>query len=286
MPNTASGDFSSAIRQEFTSGAVAMKRIVAIVFTLLAFLSGSVLAQSARPPDSQVESLIGQMEKAASEFERSLDKNLKKATIRSPSGEMQMESFLEDFNTNIKRLKDRFDKEYSASSELAALMRRATDFDTFIRSQPPTLKGRSEWDVYTSSLNTLAAAYGSAFPMKEDNPPRRMNDLEIKQAADSAVKSGSSLKSSLSKVYGKDEDEARKAAAAEIDAMTKGAKGLKARVDDKKPASGEAQAFTDAVKKLQTTLSTKTLTPEATKALDGINASSRKVEQAFGMTAS
>ena len=45
-------------------------------------------------------------------------------------------------------------------------------------------------------------------------------------------------------------------------------------------------AFTDAVKKLQTTLSTKTLTPEATKAFDGINASSRKVEQAFGMTAS
>jgi hypothetical protein len=262
-----------------------MKRIMTIVLTVLALLSGPALAQSARPPDSQVESLIEQMEKAASQFERSLDRDLKKATVRSPSGEMQMESFLEDFNTGIERLKERFDKEYSASSELAALMHRAMELDTFIRSQPPSLKGRSEWDSYTASLNALAAAYGSSFPMKEDNPPRRMNDLEIKQAADSAVKSGSSLKSSLSKVYGKDEDEARKAAAAEVDAMSKGAKGLKARVDDHKPASGEAAVFTEAAKKLKATLSTKTLTPEATKALDGINVSLRKVEQAFGMTA-
>ena len=262
-----------------------MKCILTMVLTALALLSGPALAQSARPPDSQVESLIGQMEKSASQFERSLDRDLKKATIRSPNGEMQMESFLEDFNTGIKRLKDRFDKDYSASSELLALMRRATELDTFIRSQPPSLKGRSEWDVYAASLNALASAYGSAFPMQEDNPPRRMNDLEIKQAADSAVKSGSSLKSALSKVYGKDEDAARKTAAAEIDAMSKGAKGLKARIDDKKPASGEAAVFTEAVKKLQTTLSAKTLTPEATKALDGINASFRKVQQAFGMSA-
>ena len=261
-----------------------MKRILTIVLASLAFLGGSVLAQSARPPDSQVDSLIEQMEKAASQFERSLDRDLKKATIRSPNGEMQMEPFLEDFNTSIERLKDRFDKDYSASSELTALMRRATDLDNFIRSQPPSLKGRSEWDSYSASLNALAAAYGSAFPMKEDNPPRRMNDLEIKQAADNAVKNGQSLKKSLSKVYGKDEDAARKTAAAEVDAMTKGAKGLKDRVDDRKPASGEAAVFAEAVKKLQTTLGTKTLTVDATKALEGINASFSKVEQAFAMT--
>jgi hypothetical protein len=261
-----------------------MKRILIALAALI--LVAPAFAQSARPPDSQVESLIEQMEKASSQFERALDRDLKRATIRSPNGEMQMEPFLEDFNTSIERLKDRFDKDYAASSELTALMRRATDLDNFIKSQPPSLKGRSEWDSYSASLNALAAAYGSSFPMKEDNPPRRMNDLEIKQAADNAVKSGESLKKQLSKVYGKDDDEARKVAAAEVDAMTKGAKGLKDRVDDRKPASGEAAVFTEAVKKLETTLGSKTLTPDATKALDGIKASYSKVEQAFGMSAS
>jgi hypothetical protein len=262
-----------------------MKRMM-IALAAFAFVAGPAFSQSARPPDSQVESLIEQMQKASSQFERALDRDLKRATIRGPNGEMQMEPFLEDFNTGIERLKDRFDKDYAASSELTALMRRATDLDNFIRSQPPSLKGRSEWDSYSSSLNALAAAYGSSFPMKEDNPPRRMNDLEIKQAADNAVKSGQSLKKQLSKIYGKDDDAARKTASADVDAMTKGAKGLKDRVDDRKPASGEAAVFAEAVKKLETTLGSKTLTPDATKALDGIKASFSKVEQAFGMSAS
>ena len=260
-----------------------MKRFATSILVLTALICGPALAQSARPADSEVEKLIQQVEKSAQVFERELDKDLKKAIVRGPSGEMEMKTFLEDFNTAIDRVKERFEPKYAASSEVTALVRRAGDLDAFVKSQPPSLKGRSEWDSFASSLNSLAAAYGSSFPMKDDNPPRRINDLEVEQAADAAVKSGQSLKRSLSKVYGKEDKEALKTAEDDIDAMTKAAKGLKARVDDKKPASGEAALFVESVQKVKTDIGDRTLTADARTAADGIEASLSKVEQAFGM---
>lgn len=67
------------------------------------------------------------------------------------------------------------------------IMKRAEGLDKFVDSQPASLKGRSEWDTFTASLNELAGAYGTTFPLKADSPPRRMNDLEIQQATESAV---------------------------------------------------------------------------------------------------
>lgn len=260
-----------------------MKIIVAAGATLAALFSVAALAQSARPSDKQVEQLIGELQKSAQTFERALDSNLKKATVRGPGGEVAVEMFLKDFKTDMQRMDERFDAKYAASAELLAVLRRAGGLDTFIDGQPASLKGRSEWDSYSATLNELATAYGSSFPMKADNPPRRMNDLEIEQASDAAVKNGQALRKSLSSVYGKENKDAIKAAQTEIDAMTKAAKGLKARVDDDKPASGEAVVFVEAVEKVQTALGERALTGDAKTAADGITASVSKVKQAFAI---
>jgi hypothetical protein len=163
------------------------------------------------------------------------------------------------------------------------ITKRAEGLDKFIDSQPASLKGRSEWDTFTASLNELAGAYGTTFPLKPDSPPRRMNDLEIQQASDAAVTNGQTLRKSLPSVYGKEDKESIKATEGHIDAMTKAAKGLKARVDEGKPASGEAVVFAEAVAKVQTALGERTLTADAKTAADGINGSLSKVEQAFGI---
>jgi hypothetical protein len=162
-------------------------------------------------------------------------------------------------------------------------MRYAEGMEKFIQSQPPSLKGRSEWDEFKSSLNTLAGAYGSAFPLDPAKPPRRMNDLEIQQAADSAIDHGRDLRGELSKVFDKEDKQGKEAATNDSEAMEKAAKNLKARVDDNKPASGEAAVFADSVKKLQAGLAGKTLTDKAKTANDGISAALSKIEQAFNM---
>jgi len=241
-------------------------------------------AQTARPGDRAVEDLIEQVQKSEEVFVKKLDKNIKKATIRGASGEVEVENFLKDFETNLERLEERFDSKYSASAELNAVMHQAGGIEKFIQSQPPTLKGRSEWDDFKASLQALAAAYGSVFPVDESKPPRRMNDLEIQQAADSAIDHGSKLRRELSDVFTKEEKPAKQTAEENIDAMQKAAKNLKARVDDGKPASGEAGAFAESARQVHSSLGSRTLSDDAKTASDGISAALAKVEQAFNMS--
>lgn len=242
------------------------------------------VAQTARPGDKAVEGMIEQVEKASSTFQRALDKDIKKATVRGAQGEVDMKAFLEDFTTSIERLKDRFDSKYAASAEVNALMSYADGMEKFIQSQPPTLKGRSEWDEFKASLNSLAGAYGTTFPAAP-HPPRRMNDLEIQQAADAAGKNGDNLKRELKTVFGKEDKAGIEAAEGSIEAMHKAAKALKSRVDDGKPASGEAAAFVEAVRKVDASVAGKTLPAKAKTASDGIAAAVAKVEQAFNIPA-
>lgn len=242
------------------------------------------VAQTARPGDKAVEGMIEQVEKASSTFQRALDKDIKKATVRGAQGEVDMKAFLEDFTTSIERLKDRFDSKYAASAEVNALMSYADGMEKFIQSQPPTLKGRSEWDEFKASLNSLAGAYGTTFPAAP-HPPRRMNDLEIQQAADAAGKNGDNLKRELKAVFGKEDKAGIEAAEGSIEAMHKAAKALKSRVDDGKPASGEAAAFVEAVRKVDASVAGKTLPAKAKTASDGIAAAVAKVEQAFNIPA-
>ncbi len=255
------------------------------LMALAAVISFPAGAQTARLGDRAVKDLIGQTEKSAETFKRALDKNIKKATVRGADGEVDMAAFLDDFGTSIERLKERFDAEYAASAELNSVMRYAGDMEKFIQSQPPTLKGRSEWDSFKSTLNSLAGAYGTTFPADEANPPRRMNDLEIQQAADSAVTNGSSLGRELKSVFGKEDKQGIDAAEADIEAMQKAAKAMKSRINSGKPASGEATAFVDSARKLQASLAGKTLPAKAKTANDAIVTAVAKVEQAFNIPA-
>jgi hypothetical protein len=246
-------------------------------------MSLPVSAQTARPGDRAVKDMIEQVEKSEEQFVRALDKNVKRGTVRAPTGEVDVEAFLDDFATSIDRLKERFDAKYSASAELSAVMRYAEGMEKFIQSQPPSLKGRSEWDEFKASLNGLAGAYGSAFPLDPTRPPRRMNDLEIQEAADSAIDHGRDLRGELSKVFGKEDKQGKEAAENDIEAIDKAAKSLKSRVDDGKAASGEAGTFVEAVKKLRSTLGDRILSGDAKTASDGLSAATAKVEQAFNM---
>ncbi|MBB6096086.1 soluble cytochrome b562 [Povalibacter uvarum] len=265
---------------------MSIARILGVVAltALGAVIALPAVAQTARPGDKAVEGLIEQVEKSANTFQKALDKDIKKATVRGAQGEVDVKAFLEDFKTSIERLKERFDKKYAASAELNAVMSYADGMEKFIQSQAPTLKGRSEWDEFKASLNNLAGAYGSNFP-NATNPPRRMNDLEIQDAAAAAGKNGDNLKRELKTVFGKEDKAGIEAAEGSIEAMHKAAKALKSRVDDGKPASGEAVAFVEAVRKVDASVAGKTLPAKAKTASDGIGAAVAKVEQAFNIPA-
>ncbi len=239
-------------------------------------------AQMARPSDRAVEKLIDGAQESLKRFERSLDADLKRGLIRGTSTEVNVEHYLADFNTDIERLRDRFEPGYSASAEALMVLRRANGVDAFVKSQPASLKGRSEWDVAAASFNELAGAYGTTFPMPAEAPPRRINDAEIGQAADAVAKQAGAYKKSLTAAFGKEESEQLKAAQKSADELASAAKALKSRIGSGKAASGEAAVVAEKFAAAEASVTGRTLPEPAVKAWDGVEAAVGKIDQAFG----
>jgi hypothetical protein len=262
-----------------------MRRSILLSSAVLAFIcSLTAAAQGARPSDRTVEKLIDGMQSSFREFERNLDSDLKRGTIRGKKTEVNVENYLDDFETDIKRLQDRFEPQYSASAEVSTVLERANDVDTYIKSQPPSLKGRSEWDAVAAALNELAAAYATKFPMPDDAPPRRINDAEVVQATDAVTKHATAYRKALKDAFTKEESAALQAAQKSVDALSTAAKNLKSRMKSGKPASGEAGVVAEKYAAVQASVAGRTFPEPALAAWKGIEAAVGKINQAFGVT--
>jgi acylphosphatase len=256
---------------------------IALGVILATAMAGSVAAQVARSSDKSVEKLIEGTQKSVQDFERALDKKLREGTIRGATTEVNVESYLKDYDTDLDRLKERFKPDYAASSELQTVLRKGTDIDTFMDSQPASLKGRSEWDVVEANLKQLAGAYATTFPSK-DPAPRRINDGELLAAADAVTKNSQTYKKEIKTAFTKEEKAASEGVQKSVDALANAAKTFKSRVSSDKPASGEAAVLAEKAAAVQTALAGRTLNANAVKAWAGVTAGLAKIDQAFGVS--
>src|SRR5215471_8676372 len=150
-----------------------------------------------RLSDKDVKALIEQIEQNRDKFEGSLDGSQKNAKLRGPNGETDVSAFLDDYKDNIHKLKDRFTDDYSASTELATVLRQSTTIDTYVTNSAPTAKGRSEWTRQAASLKSLAQAYGTTFPTPDGAPVRRINDKETSQSAQALADAADKFKDNV-----------------------------------------------------------------------------------------
>jgi hypothetical protein len=153
-------------------------------------------------------------------------------------------------------------------------------------TQPANLDGTSEWNRLAVSLGELAAVYATAFPLPEGQQARRMNDGEVRKAADDLSKSADRLKNELDSSLKKDKtvDEAtREAAIREVDGLKHDAEKLDSTIGDDKPASGEAQAVLTRAAAIQGAAWGRAMSPAAKSAWDAAGGSIDKIAQAFGL---
>jgi uncharacterized membrane-anchored protein YhcB (DUF1043 family) len=256
---------------------VGMTACVAIAF------ASTALGQTARPSDKAVVSLIETVQKDVKNFERNLDRDVARGKFRGPNAEVDIAAYLDDFDTNLDRLRQRFKKDYSASAEVLTVLKHANGVDRFIASQPPTLKGRSEWDVAKASLNQLAAAYGTTFPAPDDASARRINDGELQQAADAIVKHSQAYRKTLADAYTKDEKAALQTAQKSVDALSSSAKQFKSRITSGEPATGQVADLGAKAAAVETGVAGRQLTAPATETWKGISAALGKINQEFGV---
>ena len=208
-------------------------------------------ARAERLSDKDVKALIDQVDEGRDKFEGNLDGEFKGSTMRGPNGETKVSGALQDYQDNTKKLKERFTPDYSASAEVATVLKQSTAIDTFLKGSATTMKGRSEWDRLTATLKRLAEAYGTTFPFPDGGTARRMNDKETAAAAAAIADAANRFKSDLDKdktLAKPDKDAAKK----DVDALIKLADTVKSRTNDGKPATAEVRQLVEQAAKLQT----------------------------------
>ena len=239
-------------------------------------------ARPERLPDKDVKTLIEQVDEGRDKFEGNLDGPFKASTLRGPSGgETKVAGALQDYQDNTQKLKDRFTPDYSASAEVATVLKQSTAIDAFMQGAPSAMKGRSEWDQQTTNLKHLAESYGTTFPFPDGATPRRVNDKETAATATALATSGDRFKNDLDKDKSLPTPE-KDAAKKDVELLIKQADAVKSRTTDGKPATGEVRQLVEQVAKLQTFVAAhQTLTMANWQA---VQTSLGKLQQAFGLT--
>ena len=234
-----------------------MKIIRTLALVLVAFaVAMPAAAQTNRLYDKDVKQLLDQSKQSYERFWDALDNQIKNTTFKGPTGEWVVKKIDEDYRKAIDTARDRFNDSYSASTEVAAVLRDATRTQTYVGQKGPGMKGASEWQAHATVLGQLAAAYGGVFPPAENQPLRRYNDKEVIAAAKSIEASGKQFATALDNAYKKDKtmtEPARKAMVADAKLVGDNAKALREAVENGRPASAQAALLLQQSRKVQDT---------------------------------
>ena len=239
-----------------------------------------------RPSDKDVKQLLERVDNGRDRFEDQLDGKLKRTILRGPGGEVNVERYLDDLQENVDKLKDRFTPQYAASAEATTVLRQGADIQRFMATQAPNLDGMSEWNRLAATLGELAAAYGTTFPIPEGQAARRLNDAEVKKAAEETAKGADRFKKDLEsslKVDATVDKPTLTAAVKEVEELKKDAQRLASRVGGGKPASGEAKALLERAAAIRAAGINRPLSPAAKSAWGVIDGHLANVAQAFGL---
>lgn len=253
----------------------------AAALVMPAMFGVTAAAQEERLSDKDVKQLIDDLDHSRDRFEDALDGDFKSSIIRGLKGEVNVSAYLDDLQENVKRLKERFTQEYSASKEVETVLKQGTEINTYIKAQPGEIKGGSEWDTMARHLGRLATAYGTSFPIAGDASVRRINDAEAAATAEMIAKNADQLKKQLDqeKSLPKPVIEAAKQ---DVDQLMKQAKIVKSRANDSKPATAETRQLIDMARKVGGFMTAQTsLMPGTTSAWGAIQGPLDKLQEAY-----
>lgn len=236
--------------------------------------------------DKDIKVLLDRVDNDRDRFEDQLDGRLKRSIIRGPGGEVNVETYLNDLQENMDKLKGRFTPGYAASAEVTTVLRQGSDIHRYMATLPPNFDGASEWNRLQASLGELAACYGTTLPLPEGRQARRLNDGEVKKTAEAIAKNADGYRKQLDAALKKDKaiDKAtREAAVRDAAELKEDAKRVASLVGDGKPASGEAKALLQHVAAVQNANARRTLPPAVRTAWGAMEEDLAKVSQAFGI---
>ena len=256
--------------------------VLALACAVLAWPVSARAQNGQRLSDSDVEQIIEDVDNSRDRFEDKLDGKIKDSVIRGPRGEVKVQDYLQDLQDNVKKLKERFNKSYSASAEAGTVLRQGTAINAGIKSMPGEIKGGSEWDRMALGLGRLADAYGTTFPLPEGAAVRRINDGEAASTAETIAKEADEVKKAINHESAMPKAD-RKAISDNLDALKDQAKTVKSRASDSKPATAEARQVMTLVGKVEDAFKSKQLSAATLSTWGAMRAPLDTLQQAYGI---
>ena len=255
--------------------------VVFAIATCLLSVPASARQGENRLTDKAVAQIIDSVEKDRNAFEAAIDDKAKSAIVRAPRGELRLDAYLDELETNVKNLKGKFDKSYSAQSEAETVLRQASAIDLVVKNSAPGMKGASEWNAFAADLRRLAGAYGTSFPLAAaGGTVRRVNDEEAGKAADELKRQAQRVRDSVEGNAGIAKD-LRDAAKAELSGLEQQADLLKSRVSAGQPASAEMKKLLAHVAAVDKFMSANKVMPQTQAYWQAARSPLDKLKQAY-----
>jgi hypothetical protein len=127
----------------------------------LLFLT-TVKAQAAGHPyrlsDKEIETIIRRIELRSDQFRSSLDSALDKRGYNASRVD-HVNTFIERFGEQVKRLHDQFYKRSSSTSDVQAVLDHAAPIDEFMTRNRLSSEAQNDWSGLRNKLDQLAIAY-------------------------------------------------------------------------------------------------------------------------------
>jgi cytochrome c556 len=140
-----------------------MKTIfIAIVAFALMGLPAMAKASTQRPyrlSEQQVRNLLQRLESHSDRFRSSVDQALDRSRIDGSKAEDNINQLMQDFHEATDRLKDRFDDNQTAATNVEAVLRRSVAIDNFLWRHPMTPRVQQDWQQVRRDLQEMAQAY-------------------------------------------------------------------------------------------------------------------------------
>ncbi len=112
-----------------------------------------------RVTDKEVEEIIHRVEHQSDVFRKSLDSALDKSRFNGTRREDNINSFVNEFYKETRRLHDHFDSHKSTANDVTTVLDRAADIDQFMRRNRLRREAQKDWSTLRAYLDELAQVY-------------------------------------------------------------------------------------------------------------------------------
>jgi hypothetical protein len=233
--------------------------------------------------DSQLSQLIENIDRAFDGWKDDLERrNMDDAIIKSAAGTIDVRKFVSQMEDDLDVVKDRIKPEYSAGSEVTALLRRASDVQ---RRNAAQGGGSEAWKTLSTQFGALAGAYGVGWPVDGAASAQRKMDRELSTEAKRMADSVDRLRNNSLRAASdaKRPQAERDAADREMRELKRAAEQLESNLKDHRASTADATRVLElSDKAIGFAQNAGVMRPEGASALTAVQSTRQAIALAFG----